>query len=122
MIKPFKANAIFSAVLIAFGLWAFMSVAPDNRSVTILIPVIFGVLLALCTPWFKLENKVASHIVVLLTCLICLALIMPLIGSIGRADPFAITRVSVMMLTGIICMVIYIKSFIDIRRARNATQ
>ncbi len=86
---------------------------------TILIPVLFSVVLALLVPPFKKENKTVAHVVVVLTLLIAVALIMPLKGSISRDDMVAVFRVGVMLAVSVFALVIYFKSYIDERRARN---
>ncbi len=55
--KPYQATIFNAAVLVVFGLWAYLNVAAESRSMTILIPVIFGVILALLVPSFKKETK-----------------------------------------------------------------
>ncbi len=116
--KPFQANALNALVLIGLGLWGYLGSA--NPSPTALIPVGFGVIFALCTPMMRKENRVVAHIVVLLTLVLILALFMPLRGALGRADTMGIIRVSIMLATAILAMAIFVKSFIDARRARKA--
>jgi len=72
--------------------------------------------------WFhRLKgNKVVAHAVAGLTLLISIALIMPLIGSIGRDDMVAVFRVGVMMAASLFALVIYVRSFIAVRRARQS--
>ncbi len=118
--KPYQATVLNATVLIVFGLWAYLSVAAESRSMTILIPVFFGVVLALLVPPFKKENKIVAHVVVVLTLLIAVALIMPLKGSISRDDMVAVFRVGAMLAVSVFALLIYIKSFINVRRARNA--
>lgn len=118
--KPYKATLLNAAVLVVFGLWAYLNVAAESRSMTILIPVFFGVILALLAIPFRKENKVVAHIVASVTLLISIALIMPLIGSIGREDMDAVFRVGVMMIASLFALVVYIKSFIAARRARQS--
>lgn len=113
--KPYQATMLNAAILVIFGLWAYLNVAAESRSVTILIPVIFGVILALLVPIFKNNNKIAAHVVAGLTLLISLALIMPLIGSIGRDDMVAVFRVGVMMTASLFALIVYIKSFMAAR-------
>jgi len=115
--KPFQINIITDIVLIAMGLWGYLSSA--DPSPTALIPVGFGVIFALATPAFRKGNKIVVHIVVLLTFLLIIALFMPLRAAIGRDDTMAIFRVATMLLVSVVAMVIYIKSFIDARRARE---
>ncbi|NRB53836.1 MAG: hypothetical protein HRU41_39670 [Saprospiraceae bacterium] len=116
--KPFQANLVNAAVLIILGLWGYLG--SETPSPTALIPVGFGVIFALATPPFKKENKVVAHIIVLLTLLIIIALFMPLRGALGRGDTVAAVRVGIMIATSVVAMVIYIKSFIDARKAREA--
>ena len=115
--KPFQANLLNAGVLIVMGLWGYLS--SETPSTTALIPVIFGVIFALATPPFKKENKIVAHIVVLLTFLLIIALVMPLRGAITRGDTMAMIRVGLMIATSIFAMVIFIKSFIDARKARE---
>lgn len=115
--KPFQANLLNAGVLIVMGLWGYFS--SETPSPTALIPVIFGVIFALATPPFKKENKIVAHIVVLLTFLLIIALVMPFRGAIGRGDTMAMIRVGLMIATSIFAMVIFIKSFIDARKARE---
>ena len=116
--KPFQINIINGIVLVAMGLWGYLS-AGDAASKTALIPVAFGVIFLVVTPMFKKENKVVAHIVVLLTLLLIFALFMPLKGRIGDGDTIGIMRVGLMIITSVIAMVIYVKSFIDARKART---
>ena len=117
--KPYQATIFNSAVLVVFGLCAYLNVAAESRSTTLFIPVIFGVVLALLVPFFKKENKIVAHAVAGLTLLITIALIMPLIGSIGRDNMVAVFRVGVMMAVSLFALFVYIKSFIAVRRARQ---
>lgn len=116
--KPFQANLVNAAVLIIMGLWGYFS--SETPSNTALIPVLFGVIFAIATPPFKKDNKIVAHIIVLLTFLLIIALVMPLRGALGRGDTIAAVRVGIMILTSIFAMVIFIKSFIDARKAREA--
>lgn len=117
--KPYQINIINAIVLIAMGAWGYLG-AGETASPTALIPVAFGVIFLLVTPLFKKENKVVAHIVVLLTLLLIIALFMPLMGRIKAEDTVGIIRVGTMILVSIVAMVIYIKSFIDARKARTA--
>jgi uncharacterized protein YhhL (DUF1145 family) len=118
--KPYQATILNATVLVVFGLWAYLNVAAESRSMTILIPVFFGVVLALLVLPLKKENKLVAHVVVGVTLLISIALIMPLKGSIGRDDMDAVFRVGVMMAASLFALLVYIKSFITARRARQS--
>ena len=116
--KAHVASLINSGVLIGFGLWGYLG--SETPSKTALIPVVFGVLILSLYRGIKKEDKIVAHIAVLLTLLILGGLLKPLSASIGRGDAMAITRVSLMLVTTGIALVFFIKSFIDVRRARRA--
>ncbi len=116
--KPYIANLINAGVLILLGLWGYFG--SETPSMTALIPVGFGVLFALATPPFKKDNKVVAHIIVLLTFLLIIALVMPLKAALGRGDSSAALRVGTMVFSCVIAMIVFIKSFIDARKAKNA--
>lgn len=107
-------NAIF---LVGLGLWGYLG--SEDPSATALIPVVVGVVLMALYPGVKNHNKVLSHIAVVLTLLILLGLAMPLKGAIGREDTMGIARVVVMMVTTVIAMVFFIRSFIEARKKRT---
>ena len=117
--KPFQINLINGIVLIAMGLWGYFS-AGEDASPTAFIPVAFGALFLIATPLFKKGNKVIVHIIVLLTFLLIFALFMPFKGRMEAEDTIGMARVGLMILTSIVAMVIYVKSFIDARKAREA--
>ncbi len=113
----YKVSFVNALVLMGLGLWAYM--ASETPSVTALIPVFFGILLLALNPGVKKENKVASHLAVVLTLLVTIGLFMPLFAAMGRDDGMAVTRVLVMLLSSILALVWFVKSFIDVRRARR---
>ena len=117
--KPFQANLLNAIILIVMGLWGYLS--SEEPSPTALIPVAFGAIFALVTGPFKKENKVVAHIVVLLTLLLIIALFMPLNGAIKNNNSLGIFRVGLMIASSIFAMVIFVKSFIDARKARESS-
>lgn len=114
--KPFQINLINGLVLVAMGLWAYFSA--DKPSPTALIPVGFGVIFLIATPLFRKDNKVVAHIVVLLTLLLIVALFMPLRSRIAAEDNVGIFRVATMIGVSVVAMIIYVRSFIEARRAK----
>ena len=118
--KPYQISAINSVSLIALGSYGYIQ--SDSPSMTALIPVVFGVLLLLMNSGIKSENKLIAHIAVTLTLVILFGLAMPLLGAIGRSDTYAILRVSVMVITTVVSMVFFVKSFIEARKNREASQ
>jgi hypothetical protein len=118
--KAHTASLINAVILIGFGLWAYMG--SETPSKTALIPVGFGVVLLSLYKGIKKEDKIVAHVAVLLTLVILAGLVKPLTASIGRGDALAIGRVAVMIISTIVAVVFFIKSFIDVRRARVAAQ
>ena len=116
--KAHIASLVNSVVLIGFGLWGYLG--SETPSKTALIPVVFGAVLLSLYKGVKKENKIVAHIAVLLTLMILGGLVKPLTAAIGRDDSMAIMRVSVMLITTVVALVFFIKSFIDVRRARKA--
>jgi uncharacterized protein (DUF2062 family) len=114
--KPHNVNLLNALILITLGLWGYL--ASSSPSPTALIPVGFGIVLALATPSLSRDNKVVAHVVVLLTLALTFALIMPLRGVLAREDVSAAVRVGVMLAGCLAAMVVYIKSFVDARRSR----
>lgn len=110
------ASLLNAIVLIGCSAWAFLTA--EVGSLTMLIPAAFGIVLIACYPGVKVQNKVIAHIAVVLTLVVLLALITPLRGAIGRGDELSIFRVAAMMLTSLLALVAFVKSFIDARRSR----
>jgi hypothetical protein len=111
-----QALAQDPVLLIVLPLWGYFS--SDSPSMTALIPTYIGVALLLLNKGVKNENKIVAHIAVLLTLVVLIGLIKPLTGAIGRSDTAAMIRVFVMILSTIIAIVFFVKSFIDARKKR----
>ncbi|MEM6470582.1 MAG: hypothetical protein AAF802_13580 [Planctomycetota bacterium] len=114
--SPANVSLINSVILIAVGLMGFFG--SEAPSPTAFFPVVFGVILLACNSGVRKKNKAIAHIAVVATLLILLGLIMPLIGSIRRSDTAAIVRVTLMIVSTIFALVIFIRSFIEARRSR----
>ena len=118
-----KANLLNSLTLIAIPLWAFFTFEPtlekpDNY--TALIPIIFGLILLACNKGVKNENKTIAHIAVLITLIALVAIyIKPFLSAIEEARYDGVIRCSIMMLTGILAMITFVRSFIANRRSRQ---
>ncbi len=109
-----KANLLNSVILIAVGSWGYFD--GDGKSMTALIPVIFGVVLLLCNNGVKNQNKVIAHIAVLATFVCLVGLFMPLNGAIERGNDVAVGRVSAMIASSVVALIFFIRSFIEARR------
>ena len=116
MPAPYIASLVHAISLIFLGSYGYFT--SDTPSVTALIPVIFGVVLIACNRGVKNQNKAIAHIAVLLTLLIVISLFMPLRSSMGRGDMMAVTRILIMLTTGVFAMVSFIQSFRAARKAR----
>ncbi len=116
--KAHTASLINAVLLVGLGLWGYF--ASESPSPTALIPVVFGVILALLNGGVKKENKVIAHIAVLLTLLILFGLIKPLMGVLERGNTMGIVRVGAMLLSTVVALIYFIKSFIDARKNRTA--
>lgn len=114
--KAHTASLINAVLLIAMSAWGYFS--SKSPSMTALIPTIVGVILILLNKGVKNENKVIAHVAVLLTLIILGGLVTPLRGAIGRNDSMAIMRVSIMIISTVLAMVFFVKSFIDARKSR----
>lgn len=114
--KAHTASLINAVILIGFGLWAYLG--SETPSKTALIPVGFGVVILTLYKGIKKEDKIAAHIAVLLTLLILGGLVKPLTAAIEREDGMAIMRVAVMIVSTLLALIFFIKSFVDVRRAR----
>ncbi len=106
------ANLINSISLIAIGLWGYF----DVLSPTALIPVAIGVFLICCYNGVKNQNKIISHVAVLLTLLILIALVgMRLPKSLDKGG-IGLIRVTVMITTSFLSMIFFVRSFIAARK------
>ena len=103
-----KVHLINSISLIIIGLLGYFS----SGSFTALIPVIFGIVLLILYSGVKKECKKASHIAVILTLIVLIALIIqPLNKAISSGEIMSIIRISVMVVTSLLAIIFFIKSF-----------
>ncbi|MEM6328631.1 MAG: hypothetical protein AAF790_00125 [Planctomycetota bacterium] len=114
---PANVSLLNALILIGVGLYGFVS---SDYAKTALIPVGFGVIIAALNPGLRKGNKKIAHRAAGATLLILLGLAMPLKGAIGREDGAAIARVSVMLLSTLLALAVFVKSFIDVRKAKRA--
>lgn len=114
--KAYKASLINALLLIILPLWGYFS--SDTPSITALIPAFIGAVLLGMNYGVKKENKVIAHIAVILTLIILFGLIKPLQGAIGRSDGLAIGRIIVMIISTVVAMIFFVKSFIDAKKRR----
>ena len=110
-----SANLLNSIVLIAIGLWGYF----ETNAPTAFIPVGFGAILLLCTPGVRKENKVIAHVAVLLTLIVLLAMGGMRLPKAITAGGMSLVRGILPVITGVLAMVMFIRSFIAARKARE---
>ena len=113
--NSYKANIINSVALISIGVWGYFEVS----SLTALIPVLFGVVLLLCSSGVNDKNKFIAHIVVILTLIILLALIIMRLPKSFDTGGLGLIRVLIMISTSLLSMIYFIKSFKVNRKKTN---
>lgn len=116
--KAHQASLINAILLIALSLWGYFS--SETPSVTAFIPTVIGAALLFMNPGIKSENKIIAHVAVVLTLVILLGLIKPLTGAIGRDDSMAVIRLAIMLISTIVALAVFIKSFIENKKRRQA--
>ena len=107
-----KASLYHSLILIFFGGWGYF----ETNAKTALIPIFIGILLLLLNKGLKNQNKVSSHLAVLLTFLILGGLFKPLMGAIEDLDKMGIFRICIMLASTIFAFYYQIQSFLNARR------
>jgi uncharacterized membrane protein (UPF0136 family) len=113
--NSYKANLINSSTLIIIGLWGYF----ESSSITALIPVVFGVILFLCSKGVKSQNKLIAHIAVLLTLIILLSLVGMRLPKSIESGGLGLLRVFSMIITSTLAIIFFVKSFIDARKNRS---
>ena len=113
--NSYKANLINSSTLIIIGLWGYF----ESSSITALIPVVFGVILILCSKGVKSQNKLIAHIAVLLTLIILLSLVGMRLPKSIESGGLGLLRVFSMIATSTLAIIFFVKSFIDARKNRS---
>ena len=110
------ANIVNSVSLILMGFWGFL----DVSSVTALIPSIFGVLIFICYLISRRSQKlnlIFAHVAVLLTILILTALVGTRLPKSLDEGGLGLVRLIIMIATCSLSIIIFIKSFIEARKA-----
>ncbi len=116
MLNAGNANVLNAVTLMAMGAWGYS----DTDAKTALIPLLFGVVLLVFSNSIREHNKVVAHIAVVLTLLILFALVGMRLPKSMVTGGIGLYRVIAMIVTGVIALVAFIKSFIDAKKAREA--
>ena len=122
--KTYQANLINSLTLILMPLWAYLTyegtAEKPEQSITALIPLFLGIILFLCNNGIKKENKVIAHIAVVVTFIALLGLFMPLKAAIAEDRTLSLLRVAIMLFTGMLAMITFVRSFIANRKSKQS--
>ncbi len=110
-----KATILNGITLVLMSVWSYFA----TQSPSVFVSTAFGVVFLLLAPGIKRESSLIAHIAVVLVVVYILALFNPLRGTIERGNVAGTIRVGLMMLTSVVALVYYVKSFIDARRARS---
>lgn len=114
------ASLINAISLIIMGAWGhFGTLNPPN---TAFIAVFVGVILMVLNNGIQYENKVISHIAVVLTLVILVILVEPFTDKLNAGDHMGVFRNGLMMTTSLFAMVMFMKSFRAARKARQARE
>jgi hypothetical protein len=119
--KTYQANLLNGLILILMPLWAYVTfegnIDKPEQSITAFIPLVLGVFLLLCNGGLKKENKIIAHIAVLVTLIALVGLTMPLKAAILEGRILSVFRVSLMLITGVLAMITFVRSFIKARKS-----
>ena len=113
--SPFFATLVNGVSLVLLGIWGYLA----GGSITTLIPVGLGIVFFALSPGVKIYNKVIAHIVTLLALGTIAALVPAFLRATGDGNSAGMFRIGAMILTTVIALGFYIKSFIDDRRSRQ---
>tara|TARA_B100000963_G_scaffold53824_1_gene41872 strand:- start:6410 stop:6808 length:399 start_codon:yes stop_codon:yes gene_type:complete len=130
--KPYQANLINVLALILMPVWALIAFEapvdePDKSNMTALIPVVFAIILFLFNGGLKKENKFISHLAVIFTLITIVAIYMKPFSSAladyndnnSTENIMRIVRSGVMILTGVLSMIVFVRSFIANRKSKQ---
>ena len=111
-------HLINALVLVIFGLWGYI----ESGSPTAFIPVGFGLILSILYSGVKKESFVSSHIAVVLTILVLVALLIkPLPGALESGNTGRILRTIIMVVTSASATVGFVLSFVKARQKKKVT-
>jgi len=119
--KPHIINLIYSIFLIAIGLAGFFLRYREagDFQFTALIPALFGVILLFFTNGINRQNKIISHIAVLLTLILTVFTLVMFVTNLGEG--FMASRKGIIfilvILSSLFVLTLYITRFIRISKS-----
>lgn len=117
--KPTTMNNMNAVVLILSGLYGYFGVAAadGHHSPTALIPAAFGALFLILGLFWARSPKVISHVVVVLTLVLLIMCGMRFLKTNDwDAKKFIFL---ICLLSNAIALLVFIKSFVDVRRKKD---
>jgi predicted neutral ceramidase superfamily lipid hydrolase len=126
MKKPHIVNLVYSLILMAAGMTGFILRYLEVRDFqfTALIPFIFGILLLALTRGISRQNKIISHLAVVLTLIIAAMTAVMFIKN--SAEGFKLTRKGIIFIliifSSFTVLTLYIIRFIRIRKSLEKEQ
>ena len=117
--NAYKGHILNSLTFLIMGSWGyFVTQAPSA-----LAPILIGVVLLSLSQGVKSENKAMAHVAVIITILGLIGIAMkPLVGALSSDDIMKKIRVFSMVITSVIAIIFFVKSFIDAGKARRARE
>ncbi len=117
--NAYKAHLLNALTLLAMGGWGYFA----TKAPTALVPVFIGVVLLSFSQGVKNENKALAHVAVVVTLLGLIGIVMkPLMVALDSDDLMKQIRVIAMIITSVIALVFFVKSFIEAGKARRAKE
>jgi len=117
--KAATANILNAIVLIAAGLYGYFGIAASDgtHSLTALIPAAFGILFLAMQKGVVNQNKIISHVVVVLTLLLLVMCIMRFVKVQDWVDKKYVFLACV--ISNAVALIAFIGSFIEARKNRK---
>ncbi|MFW5886816.1 MAG: hypothetical protein ACOCUL_03580 [Bacteroidota bacterium] len=116
-------NLFYSILLIILGIFGFLArfFEANDFQITALIPAFFGIILIFMTPAMKSNNRVISHVTVVLTFILGVFSLVKFLTGIG--DGLMIDRKTIIFLLVIIssfsALSLYVLRFIRIKQEQG---
>lgn len=119
MDKLYRVNVLYSILIIVVGITGLFAryLEQGDWQFTSLIPAGFGVILLMLTPGMKNHNRIAAHLVVLLTFLLTVMVAVMLIKNLNGGSGLSrkVVLFLIILAGSIVAMYFYIASFVKAR-------
>lgn len=120
MNKPHIVNAVYSLFIIIIGIIGFFLSYFEKQTFqyTALIPAVFGMILILFTKGIMKENKITSHLAVVITLIFTIMVLVMLILNTVNGFELSLKVIIFILIfiSSVITLGIYILRFVSIKR------